>query len=81
MIGWVVGLAALGLAGWYWRERSFRRTHPMMGGLQADLELPHTAEFELLPQRLLALLEGPVSPEVCSAPKEREWSSRDGSRS
>ena len=47
MIGWIFGLAALTLAGWYWRERSFRRTHPMAGGLHAEITLPHTAEFEL----------------------------------
>lgn len=47
MIGWIVGLAALGFAAWYWRERSFRRTHPMAGGLHAEITLPHSAEFEL----------------------------------
>jgi hypothetical protein len=47
MIGWVVAAAALGLAIWYWRERRFRRTHPMAGGLHADISLPHSAEFEL----------------------------------
>jgi glutathione S-transferase len=47
MIGWVVAIAALGCAAWYWRERSLRRTHPMPGGLHPDITLPHTAEFEL----------------------------------
>ena len=47
MIGWPLGFAALALAGWYGRERRLRRTHPMAGGLHAEVTLPHAAEFEL----------------------------------
>ena len=47
MIGWIAGSAALGLALWYWHERRNRRTHPMSGGLHADISLPHSAELEL----------------------------------
>lgn len=36
MIAWLTGAAALGLAVWYRRERRFRRTHPMAGGLHAE---------------------------------------------
>ncbi len=34
-------------AAWYAREKSLRRTHPMAGGLHADIELPHDGELEL----------------------------------
>lgn len=47
MIAWLVGVAALGLVGWWAWERSHRRTHPVPPGLQADVLLPHEAEFEL----------------------------------
>ncbi len=37
----------LGLAAWYAWERSHRKTHAMPPGLQPDIDIPHTAEFEL----------------------------------
>jgi len=39
-------LAALLLI-WFLIEKSRRRTHPVTGGLQANITLPHTDEFEL----------------------------------
>jgi len=47
MIGWLTVGATFGGALWYRRERGLRRTHPMRGGLHADITLPHSAEFEL----------------------------------
>lgn len=47
MIGAIAGMAALGAAGWYWRERGLRRTHAMAGGLHAERTVPHRVEFEL----------------------------------
>jgi glutathione S-transferase len=35
------------LGGWFAVEKSRRRTHPVTGGLQAHITVPHTAEFEL----------------------------------
>lgn len=43
----LVGLVVAGLLGWYLWERSHRKTHAVPAGLQTDIELPHTAEFEL----------------------------------
>ncbi len=37
MIGRLAAVAALGLGAWYARERRLRRTHPMSGGLHADV--------------------------------------------
>lgn len=39
-------MAAAGAA-WFLVEKSRRRTHAMRGGLHPDLNLPHTAEYEL----------------------------------
>lgn len=36
-----------GLIGWYAWERSHRQTRAMPPGLQTDIEIPHSAEFEL----------------------------------
>lgn len=47
MSGWLAGALVLGLALWYGRERTLRRTHPMTGGLHPERSVPHTAEFEL----------------------------------
>lgn len=43
------GIAALLIAaiGWFLLERARRRTHPVPPGRQADVELPHEAEWEL----------------------------------
>jgi len=38
---------AVGFSVWYARERRMRRTHPMAGGVHTDIQLPHSAEFEL----------------------------------
>lgn len=44
----VLCAALLALAvGWYGFEKSRRRTHPVKGGLQPEITLPHEAEFEL----------------------------------
>lgn len=43
----ILGLGGLGAAAWYLREKSLRRTSPMAGGLHADIQLPHRADFEL----------------------------------
>ncbi len=37
----------LGLVGWYRHERKLRRTHAMAGGLHAERNVAHRAEFEL----------------------------------
>lgn len=37
----------VGFSVWCVRERRLRRTHPVEGGVHADIQLPHTAEFEL----------------------------------
>ena len=37
----------LGFLGWYLYERSQRRTHPMTPGLHAEIDLPHTQEWEI----------------------------------
>lgn len=47
MTGALLATLGGGLALWYARERSLRRTHAMRGGLHADITLPHEAEFEL----------------------------------
>jgi glutathione S-transferase len=46
MFGFVLALLLLGVGWWAW-ERAHRRTHPMAGGLRADITLPHSQEFEL----------------------------------
>jgi glutathione S-transferase len=45
----IVALACLAtlLLAWFLWEKRHRRTHPMAGGLHADITLPHTLEFEL----------------------------------
>ncbi len=43
----VSATASVAAAGWYVREKSRRRTHPMEGGLHAEIALPHRAPFEL----------------------------------
>ena len=40
-------LLLLLLAGWFWWEKRQRVTHPMAGGLHADISLPHEQEYEL----------------------------------
>jgi glutathione S-transferase len=42
----LVSLLSAGVAWWAW-ERSCRRTHPVPGGHQPDVELPHEQPFEL----------------------------------
>ncbi|MGO9942869.1 MAG: glutathione S-transferase family protein [Rhodoblastus sp.] len=44
--GLVIAMA-VGFSAWCARERSLRRTHPMTGGAHTEIQLPHTAEFEL----------------------------------
>jgi len=47
MLGWLaLGAAGVLVAGWGW-EKAHRRTHAVPPGLQADIDLPHEAEFEL----------------------------------
>jgi glutathione S-transferase len=43
----VLAAPVAGAAGWWAWERAHRRTHPMAGGLHADVTLPHEREFEL----------------------------------
>lgn len=43
----IFAVLALALALWFLFEKLRRRTHPVKGGLHADITLPHTAEFEL----------------------------------
>jgi glutathione S-transferase len=43
----LVALLALGGFAWWRYEKSQRRTHPVSPGLQTDVDLPHTREFEL----------------------------------
>jgi len=47
-LAWALPLVGIGsLGGWYLWERSHRVTHPMEGGLHADISVPYTDEFEL----------------------------------
>jgi glutathione S-transferase len=41
-----LAVLAAGVAWWAW-ENSYRRTHPVPPGLQADIDLPYEQEFEL----------------------------------
>lgn len=43
----VLAALLLALALWFAFEKSRRKTHPVTGGLHADITLPHSAEFEL----------------------------------
>jgi len=47
VIGPVALAAGGGLVGWWAWEKSHRKTHPVPPGVQRDVTLPHTAEFEL----------------------------------
>jgi glutathione S-transferase len=47
VVSGLVIATALGSSAWYARERQLRRTHPMKGGMHAEIQLPHTDEFEL----------------------------------
>lgn len=48
MTALITGVVLLLAAGaWYGFEKSRRRTHPVKGGLQPNVTLPHEAEFEL----------------------------------
>lgn len=49
MTPFTISLAALAgfLLIWFLIEKSRRRTHPVTGGLQENINLPHTDEFEL----------------------------------
>ena len=47
MLTLVATAAAAAGTGWFVREKSLRRTHPMRGGIHTDISLPHNAEFEL----------------------------------
>lgn len=47
MIAWMVLVPVVGFVGWFAWERSHRKTSAMPPGLQKDINLPHTAEFEL----------------------------------
>jgi len=42
----LLALLAAAVAWWAW-EKAHRRTHPVPGGLQPDIEIPHEQEFEL----------------------------------
>ncbi len=46
-VAWILALAGVALVGWYAWERSHRKTHAVPAGVQKDITLPHTAEFEL----------------------------------
>jgi glutathione S-transferase len=43
----VIALLIAAALGWFFLERSRRRTSPMAGGLHDDISLPHTQEWEL----------------------------------
>lgn len=47
MVLFIVALAAVAAASWFAFEKSRRRTHPVTGGLHAEITLPHSAPFEL----------------------------------
>jgi len=42
-----LGIFAILLFAWFLIEKSNRRTHPVQGGLQRDISIPYTDEFEL----------------------------------
>lgn len=44
---WIAIAIAVLLVAWFLVEKRRRRTHPVTGGLHADISLPHEAEFEL----------------------------------
>jgi len=47
VIGWLALASAGALVAWWAFEKSHRKIHPMTPGLQRDVTLPHTDEFEL----------------------------------
>ena len=47
MVGTLVAVAFVAGVGWWAWENSRRKTHPVPGGLQRHVELPHVKEFEL----------------------------------
>jgi glutathione S-transferase len=47
MITGLILLVLVGAVGWYFWERSQRRTRAMTGGLHTEITLPHEQEFEL----------------------------------
>ncbi|MEQ8746832.1 glutathione S-transferase family protein [Pyruvatibacter sp.] len=44
---WIIFALAGAVLIWFLIEKARRRTHPVSGGLQRDILLPHSAEFEL----------------------------------
>ena len=44
LLGGITAAAAATAVAWFVRERGLRRTHPMSGGLHAEISLPHRAD-------------------------------------